>query len=208
MEAKPAFPELPAPPLLGGFFLYLRVPLEQSTWKEKQNGLKGLRFPTFPLLSRHHVGLPALVSQPRTILLPLTLASERMVSGREGLPLNIPPVSYHLPVGIGAGWSGGSFLPSFLQREGCLIQAQARTVVKSKKRTSDSRMASSSIVPARTAGKGMAPKDKGEEILPEVSRPAGSLFWSPVLWAGDKGLRWSWEGSFDHRRDSVLSVGV
>lgn len=52
------------------------------------------------------------------------------------------------------GWGGGgSFLPSFLQREGCLIQAQARTVVKSRKKTSDSKMTSSSIVPARTADK-------------------------------------------------------
>lgn len=45
-----------------------------------------------------------------------------------------------------------SRVPSFLQREGCLIQAQARTVVKSRKKTSDSRMASSSIVPAASGG--------------------------------------------------------
>lgn len=56
---------------------------------------------------------------------------------------------------LGAGQGGDSSpsgcrlsrVPSFLQRDGCLIQAQARTVVKSRKRTSDSRMASSSIAP-------------------------------------------------------------
>lgn len=56
------------------------------------------------------MGLPALVSQRRKILIPLTLASERMVSGREGLALNIPPINHHLCVGIGAGWGGAEWL--------------------------------------------------------------------------------------------------
>lgn len=71
------------------------------------------------------------------------------------------------PPACGDG-GGGSFLPSFLQREGCLIQAQARTVVKRRKKTSDSRMASSSIVPARRADKSDGTKGQGEVLLPEV----------------------------------------
>lgn len=94
---------------------------------------------------------------------------------------------------------GGSVLPSFLQREGCLIQAQARTVVKSRKKTSDSRIASRSIVPARTADKRDGTKGQGRGVSPR-SQTASSLLWSHVPWAVDKGLRLV-------LGDSVLSGG-
>lgn len=99
---------------------------------------------------------------------------------REGLPCTIPPVNHHLH-------AGGS-LPSFLQREGCLIQAQARMVVKSRKKTSDSRMASSIIVPARTADKRDSTRGQGGGASP-ASQTAASLFWSQGPWAVDKGVR-------------------
>jgi hypothetical protein len=61
----------------------------------------------------------------------------------EGFALEYPS----LRVETGAG----SFLPSFLQREGWLFQAQARLVARSRK-ASGSRMASN-IIPVGTANR-------------------------------------------------------
>lgn len=76
----------------------------------------------------------------------------------QSLSLNIPPLHCHLHVETG---STVSFLPSFLQREGCLIQVQARVVLKSRRQTSGSRTASSSIVPARKADKSEDTREQG-----------------------------------------------
>lgn len=53
----------------------------------------------------------------------------------------------HIPAGI------QPFLPSFLQRDGWLFQVQARMVERKSRETRGSRMASTSIVPARTANR-------------------------------------------------------
>lgn len=125
---------------------------------------------------------------------------------------------------------GQKVLPSFLQREGWLFQVQARMVARSRKETSGSRMASTSMVPARTADRGVmaAPIRAG---LGRLRRNASSLgntdrekgvdfpFLATLQLLKAEGeklpldyregeLSWTWEDLLTARRDSIIDGHV